>query len=55
MRGLAAIYLMGAILLLALSTNIDRKEKIGLRHILLAAFGWPIFAPVFAFRVWSGR
>lgn len=55
MREMLMVYLCGVILLLALSTTIDRKEKIGLDHIVIAAFGWPIFTSILALRALSNR
>lgn len=46
------IYLGGVIALLALATRIDIREGIGLSSILIAAFGWPLAAPVVAWKVW---
>ncbi|WP_230532473.1 hypothetical protein [Microvirga roseola] len=49
------IYLCGVILLLMVSTMIESEEGIGLDHILVAAFGWPLFAPMVAVKAWTGR
>jgi hypothetical protein len=48
-------YLGVVIMLLALSTRIDSDEGVGLKHILIAAFGWPLVAPVIAWRAWVSR
>ncbi|MCG7391384.1 hypothetical protein MHY87_00495 [Microvirga sp. ACRRW] len=55
MRELLMVYLCGVILLLAVSTTIDGEEKVGFDHILIAAFGWPIFTPILALKVWNSR
>ena len=55
MNGLLMVYLSGVILLLALSTTIGSEENVGLGHILIAAFGWPVFATFLAVRAWTGR
>jgi hypothetical protein len=56
MREVLAVYLGGVILLLAVSTMIDSKEEgIGLDHILIAAFGWPVITPILALRAWASR
>jgi hypothetical protein len=55
MRELLIAYLAVVIALLALSTSIDQDEGINLKHILVAAFGWPILAPLLAWRVWASR
>ncbi len=55
MRELAMVYLCGVILLLLVATSIGSEEKINLDHILIAAFGWPILAPVLAVRAWTSR
>lgn len=55
MRELAMVYLCGVILLLMVSTSIEKEEKVDLGHILIAAFGWPILAPVLAVRAWTSR
>lgn len=49
------VYLCGVILLLVLSTTIDSKEDVGFNHILIAAFGWPLFTSILAVKAWSGR
>jgi hypothetical protein len=49
------VYLCGVILLLAVSTTIGSHEKVGLDHIFVAAFGWPVFAPLMALRAWISR
>jgi hypothetical protein len=55
MREVLMIYLSGVILLLAVSTMINDEEEIGLDHILIAGFGWPILTPLLALRAWHGR
>jgi hypothetical protein len=54
-RELLMVYLCGVILLLAVSTTIESEEEVGLDHILIAGFGWPIFASVLALRAWTSR
>ncbi len=55
MREVLMIYLCGVILLLAVSTMIGDEEEVGLDHILIAGFGWPILTPILALRVWNSR
>ncbi len=55
MREVLMIYLGGVILLLAVSTMIDGDEEVGLDHILIAGFGWPILTPLLALRAWHSR
>jgi hypothetical protein len=55
MREVLMIYLCGVILLLAVSTTINAEEEIGLDHILIAGFGWPILTPIMALRAWHSR
>jgi hypothetical protein len=55
MRELLIAYLGVVIALLALSTSIDTDEGISLKHILIAAFGWPVLAPLLAWRAWASR
>jgi hypothetical protein len=55
MREVLMIYLGGVILLLALCTTIDDEEEIGLDHIVIAAFGWPIFTSILALKALSNR
>ena len=55
MNVMLMIYLCGVILLLAVSTTIENDEDVGLDHILIAAFGWPIFASLLALRAWTSR
>jgi hypothetical protein len=55
MREVLLVYLCGVILLLALCTTIDGEEKIGFDHIIIAAFGWPIFTSILALKAWSNR
>ncbi len=55
MRELLMVYLCGVILLLIVSTTIDAEEDVGLDHILIAGFGWPILTPILALRAWSNR
>ena len=49
------VYLCGVVLLLALCTAIDGEEKVGFDHIIIAAFGWPIFTSILALKAWSNR
>jgi hypothetical protein len=55
MNVLLMVYLCGVILLLAVSTTIESHEDVGLDHILIAAFGWPVFASLLALRAWTSR
>jgi hypothetical protein len=55
MRELVMVYLLGVVLLLAVSTTIDGDEGVGLDHILIAGFGWPILTPILALKAWTGR
>lgn len=55
MREVLMIYLCGVILLLTASTMINDDEGIGLDHILIAGFGWPILTPLLALRAWHSR
>ena len=55
MRELLIAYLAVVIGLLALSTSIDSDEGVSLKHILVAAFGWPVLAPLMAWRAWASR
>jgi hypothetical protein len=55
MREVLMVYLCGVILLLAVSTMIEGEEGIGLDHILIAGFGWPILTPILALRAWTSR
>ena len=55
MRILLMVYLCGVILLLAVSTTIDPEEDVGLDHILIAGFGWPVFASLLALRALISR
>lgn len=55
MREALMIYLGGVILLLVVCTTIDRKEKVGFDHILIAAFGWPIFTSILALKAFGSR
>jgi hypothetical protein len=48
-------YLIVVIILLSISTTIGEDEGVSLTHILIAAFGWPLFAPVLAWRAWFPR
>lgn len=54
-RELLVVYLCGVVLLLTVSTSIEGEEGVGLDHILIAAFGWPVIAPALAFRAWTSR
>ena len=55
MREFLMVYLLGVILLLAVSTTIDGEEGIGFDHILIAGFGWPVLTPILALRAWTRR
>jgi hypothetical protein len=55
MREVLMVYLCGVILLLAVSTTINGDEEVGLDHIVIAAFGWPIFTSILAMKAWSNR
>jgi hypothetical protein len=55
MREVLMVYLSGVILLLAVSTMIDSEEDVGLDHILIAGFGWPVVTPILALRAWTSR
>lgn len=55
MREVLMVYLGGVILIAALSTTIDGEEKVGLDHIMIAAFGWPIFTSILALKALSNR
>lgn len=62
MREVLMVYLCGVILLLALSTSIEAEEKVGFDHIVIAAFGWPVFTSILALKAsilvlkaWSDR
>lgn len=55
MRDVLVAYLGVVIMMLTLSTRIASDEGVGLKHILIAAFGWPLVAPVIAWRAWVGR
>jgi hypothetical protein len=55
MRDALAAYLGIVVVLLALSTRIADEEGVDLKHILIAAFGWPLVAPVVAWRAWVSR
>ncbi|WP_165820255.1 hypothetical protein [Microvirga sp. KLBC 81] len=55
MREVLMVYLCGVILLLAVSTTIDSEEEVGLDHIMIAAFGWPVFTSILALKAWSNR
>ncbi|WP_166802312.1 hypothetical protein [Microvirga pakistanensis] len=55
MREVLMVYIGGVILLLMLCTAIDGDEEIGFDHIVIAAFGWPIFTSILALRALSNR
>ncbi len=55
MREVLMVYIGGVILLLAVCTMIGGEEKVGFDHILIAAFGWPIFTPILAVKAWNNR
>lgn len=55
MREVLGVYLCGVILVLAVCTTIDADERVGLDHIIIAAFGWPIFTSILAVKAWGSR
>lgn len=55
MRELLMLYICGVILLLGVSTTIGREEDVGLDHIVIAAFGWPVFTSILAVRALTSR
>ncbi|MBM6595990.1 hypothetical protein [Microvirga pudoricolor] len=55
MSELVIAYLGVVIVLLTLSTSIGGEEGVDLKHILIAAFGWPLLGPVLAWRAWLAR
>jgi hypothetical protein len=55
MNQLLAAYIAPTIILLVLSATIGSEEKVDLKHIMIAAFGWPVVAPVLAWRAWVAR
>jgi hypothetical protein len=55
MQEVLVAYVSGVVVLLAMATRIDSREELGLKPILIAAFGWPLVAPVVAWRVWIDR
>jgi len=55
MREVLVVYLCGVILLLAVCTTIDDDEQVGFSHIIIAAFGWPIFTSILALKALSSR
>jgi hypothetical protein len=56
MRGIISATISTVVIaLLALSTTIDDDEGVALRHILIAAFGWPLICPVLLWREWAPR
>ncbi len=48
MGGIAFAYMSGVVGILVVATSIE--EEIGLKPILLAAFGWPVFGPLLAWK-----
>ena len=55
MREMLMLYICGVILLLAVSTTIGSEEDVGLDHIVIAAFGWPIFTSIMAVKALTSR
>lgn len=55
MRELLIAYTGVVIALLTLSTAIEGDEEVALKHILIAAFGWPLIAPILAWKAWVAR
>jgi len=54
MREVLMVYLCGVVVLLLIATTID-EDDVGLDHILIAGFGWPILTPILALRAWNSR
>lgn len=54
-QALEIAYIGVVVTLLGLSMGIAEDEGVTLRHILIAAFGWPLLAPVLAWRAWLAR
>lgn len=52
MREWSIGYLVVVVGLLMVSMTIDDDEGVSLTHILIAAFGWPLFAPIMVWRTW---
>lgn len=55
MTSLAVTYLSGAIGLLVVSTGIKDPHGVRLKHILIAALGWPLIAPVIVWKALTRR
>jgi hypothetical protein len=54
-RLVLALYIGVVITLLVLSTRIPLEDRLGLRVVFIAAFGWPLAVPVIIWKVWSKR
>jgi hypothetical protein len=54
-RLVMALYIGVVIALLVLSTRIPLEDRLGLRVVFIAAFGWPLAVPVIIWKVWSKR
>lgn len=55
MQSLLIAYLGVVVVLLTISTSIDSDEGVDLKHILIAAFAWPLAAPIIALKAWRAR
>jgi hypothetical protein len=47
-------YLMGVVALLTVAASIV-DEDVTFTHIVIAALGWPLFAPVLIWQAWTSR
>ena len=47
-------YLMGVVALLTVAAGIV-DEDVTFTHIVIAALGWPLFAPVLLWQAWTSR
>jgi hypothetical protein len=54
-RLVLALYIGVVIALLVLSTRIPLEDRLGLRVVFIAAFGWPLAVPVIIWKVWNQR
>jgi hypothetical protein len=50
-----ALYIGVVIALLALATRTPLGDRLGLKVLLIVAFGWPLMIPVIVWRVWTNR
>jgi hypothetical protein len=55
LRLFLAAYLGVVIVLLVAATRIRLIENLRIKTVLLTAFGWPVFVPLFAWRILSRR